>query len=210
MQQATCRELYAYWDRVRNGRVAPYRYEIEPARIATLLPETFIAEPMGLSGFRFRLAGTRICEQIGRELRGIDFLTLWDPRDREAIASLIRNIFSDGAVGHGRFRVYTHTNRQADFEFVFLPLIHSDTTIDRLLGAITAIDAPFWLGAESLERQELIELHGHRPYEASVLTDRGGAEIVRLVRGRFRVYEGGASRESDEPAGGRTRFVPNR
>ena len=44
MQQTTTRQLYAYWDRVRNGRVTPRRFEIEPAKIANLLPETLIAE----------------------------------------------------------------------------------------------------------------------------------------------------------------------
>ena len=62
MQQATSRQLYAYWDRVRNGRIAPRRFEIEPAKIAKLLPETFIVESVGSLGYRFRLAGTKICE----------------------------------------------------------------------------------------------------------------------------------------------------
>ena len=52
-------------------------FEVEPAKIAALLPETFIAEGAGLLGCRFRLAGTKICEQFGRELRGADLLGLW-------------------------------------------------------------------------------------------------------------------------------------
>jgi hypothetical protein len=75
MQQPTRLQLYAYWDRVRNGRFAPRRFEVEPAKIAALLPETFIAEGAGLLGCRFRLAGTKICEQFGRELRGADLLS---------------------------------------------------------------------------------------------------------------------------------------
>jgi hypothetical protein len=66
MQQPTSRQLYAYWDAVRNGRIAPRRSEIEPAKIASLLPQTFTAERTGLLGVRFRLAGTKICAQFGR------------------------------------------------------------------------------------------------------------------------------------------------
>jgi hypothetical protein len=106
MQQPTSRQLYAYWDRVRNGRVAPRRFEIEPAKIAALLPQTFIVENAGMLGYRFRLAGTKICEQFGRELRGADLLGLWDAKDPDAVASLLRNIFADAAVGYGRFRAY--------------------------------------------------------------------------------------------------------
>ena len=65
----------AAWDRVRNGRFAPRRFEVEPAKIAALLPETFIAEGAGLLGCRFRLAATKVCEQFGRELRGADPLS---------------------------------------------------------------------------------------------------------------------------------------
>jgi hypothetical protein len=44
MQRPTSRQLYAYWDRVRNGRVAPRRFEIEPAKIAALLPEPLLRQ----------------------------------------------------------------------------------------------------------------------------------------------------------------------
>ena len=73
--------------------------------IAAVLPETFIVEGTGALGYRFRLAGTRICEQFGRELRGADLLSLWEGADRDAVASLLRNVVADGIVGHGRFRV---------------------------------------------------------------------------------------------------------
>ena len=191
MQQPTSRQLYAYWDRVRNGRVAPRRFEIEPAKIAALLPETFIAECAGMLGYRFRLAGTKICEQFGRELRGADLLSLWDTDDRDAVASLLRNVFTDAAVGHFVFCAYSRTNRQASFELVLLPLIHTGEAINRVLGAITAIEPPFWLGAEPLSRQEIVEMHLHWPDGAPSPAARSGADVVRLARRRFRVFEGG-------------------
>jgi hypothetical protein len=197
MQQAVSRQLYAYWDRIRNGRIAPRRFEIEPARIPTLLPETFIVEGAGLLGFRFRLAGTKICEQFGKELRGIDLLSLWDHDDREQIASLLHTIFTDAAVGHGTFRAFTASNRQASFEFVLMPLIHTGESINRLLGVITAIEPPFWLGAEPLVRHEISELHVHWPDGPPAEAPRESAEIVRLSPRRFRVLEGGLTEGRD-------------
>ncbi len=198
MQNSTSRELYAYWDRVRNGRIAPYRFEIEPQEIAALLPETFIAECDTRAGLRFRLAGTKICEQFGRELRGTDVMALWSGEDSDAVSALTRDILKHGAAGHGRFRATTATGRQADFELLLLPLIHNGTAVNRLLGMVSAIDHPFWLGAEPLERQEIVALHRLWPGETPALEPNGGAEIVRLVRRPFRGIEGG----------GRTRFVP--
>ncbi|HXG77830.1 MAG TPA: PAS domain-containing protein [Methyloceanibacter sp.] len=187
MQQPVSRQLYAYWDSVRNGRVAPRRFEIEPARIAPLLPQTFIAESAGRLGYRFRLAGTKICEQFGRELRGADLVELWGVSDRAAMASLLRNIFCDAAVGYGRFRSYTATERHADFELLLLPLIHGGEAVNRILGAITAIEPPFWLGAEPLARQELIELNLHWPDGVPAFMAKGGAEVISLAQRRFRM-----------------------
>jgi len=191
MQQPTSRQLYAYWDGIRNGRIAPRRFEIEPARIPNLLRETFIAECTGLLGFRFRLAGTKICHQFGRELRGVNFLTLWPDEDRHAIASQVRNVLNDGAVGHGAFDAYSQSNRRARFEYTLMPLIHSGQTINRLLGSITAIEPPFWLGAEPLTSFEISQIHLHWPDGVPAFMADRGAEAVRIARRRFRVVEGG-------------------
>lgn len=193
MQQPTSRQLYAYWDGIRNGRIAPRRFEIEPAKIAPLLRETFIAECTGLLGFRFRLAGTRICQHFGRELRGVDFLSLWSLADRDAIASQLRNVLNDGAVGHGIFDAYTKTKRQARFEFTVMPLIHTGQAINRLLGAITAIEPPFWLGSEPLATFGIRELHLHWPDGVPAFMANRGATVAHLGGRRFRVVDGGLS-----------------
>lgn len=195
MQHVSIRTLYAYWDTIRNGRIAPRRFEVEPAKISGLLGETFIAECSGLLAFRFRLAGTRICEQFGRELRGVSFLSFWHNEDRNAIASMIRKIIDDGAVGHGTFTAETAGQRKAAFEFAMLPLIHTGSSINRMLGAIAAIEPPFWLGADPLVSFELTGLNliwpGDRP--ASVALQANA--VTEPARRKFRVVEGGLSRE---------------
>lgn len=206
MQQATTRQLYAYWDAIRNGRIAPRRFEIEPARITSLLRETFIAECTGLLGMRFRLAGTSVCHQFGRELRGIDFMSLWSHEDQLAISSTVHNIVNDGGVGHGSFVGVTESGREAAFEFILLPLIHTGSSINRILGAITAIDAPFWLGAEPLVEFEIRDLGLHWPDDAPAgrapapmhspapTPLHNSAEAAHRARQRFYVVEGGLSR----------------
>ena len=86
MKQKTNQILFAYWNDVRGERLAPRRFEIEPARIASILPETFILERHDGDTFSFRLAGTKLCEQFGFEFRGSNFLDGWEPDDRLAIA----------------------------------------------------------------------------------------------------------------------------
>ena len=193
MQQPTSKQLFAYWDHIRNGRIAPRRFEIEPAKIANILRETFIAECTGLLGFRFRLAGTQICQEFGRELRGIDFLSFWSQQDRDSVASAVRMIMSDGAVGYGTFVARTGTGGEATFEFTLMPLIHTGSMINRLLGSISATERPFWLGTKPLERFEILEVRLHWPNGEPASVPVG--DVVRLPRKRFRVVEGGLSHD---------------
>ena len=77
MKQDASVALFHYWDRLRSGRPAPQRAEIEPSDIKTLLADTFILERDTRGEAIFRLAGTRLCAMYGRELKGFLFPSLW-------------------------------------------------------------------------------------------------------------------------------------
>jgi hypothetical protein len=195
MQQRTNRQLYAYWDDVRKGRAAPRRFEIEPARIAALLPETFITECGEAGQYRFRLAGTRICEYYGRELRGLDLLDFWTGPDREAVETLLQRVFREAVVGQVLFQAYAETGQQACFELGLLPLVHSGESINRALGAICASELPFWLGTTPLVRQELVDvtlIWPDGPPSAFLAGNpqANDSKVVRFPRRPFRVHEG--------------------
>ena len=140
-------------------------------------------------GYRLRLAGTKICEQFGRELRGADLLSLWDTDDRDAVASPQR----------------VHRRRRRAFRLPRLLKIQPASEFRARSAAadphrrghqsrsrrVTAIEPPFWLGAEPLSRQEIVEMHLHWPEGAPPPATRSGADVARLARRRFRVFEGG-------------------
>jgi hypothetical protein len=201
MQQSTSRQLYAYWDRVRNGRIAPRRFEIEPGQIASVLPETFIAEHVGVPGCRFRLVGTKICAQFGRELRGSDLLSLFGQEDRDSLGALLRSVYRDAAIGEVQFDAYTEAHRHVKFEMILLPLIHTGNTVNRILGSMSSLNPPFWLGATPIRHCEIASLELHwapadqdqDPPAPKPMIDRPltATDLVRSVRHRFRVYEGG-------------------
>ncbi|QKP77304.1 PAS domain-containing protein [Methyloligella sp. GL2] len=190
--------LYAYWNRVRNGRLAPRRLDIEPAAIAPLLPETFIAECAGPMRYRFRLVGTKICHQFCRELGGTDFLDLWEQEDREEVTSLLVRIFGEGAVGEATFLAHTKSGRSCRFDLLLMPLTHGGDAVNRCLGAIAAADAPFWLGAEPDLTLELIDTALHWPKGEPAQAPRPQeaphpSQLEALIRSRFTVHDGGLS-----------------
>ncbi len=200
MRQRTSLLLYNYWNDVRNGRLAPQRFEIEPAKIAPLLPETFILESSGQPTYRFRLAGTRICEQFGRELRGQCLLQPWGTKDREALETLLCAVVTDGGVGVLEFEATSGDGRDARFEMLVLPLIHTGRSINRLLGSVTAIQPPRWLGSLELVHQQIRSIELVWPDgQPHFLTDREPSLVAIEAqprpgveaRRRFRVFDGG-------------------
>jgi hypothetical protein len=62
---------YAAWDAARSGRVAPRRTEISPAQLRGILTFTFMMDVVDAGkDFRFRFAGDRIIQFMGRRLAG--------------------------------------------------------------------------------------------------------------------------------------------
>lgn len=204
MQNTTSQILYKYWNEIRGGRMAPRRFEIEPARFATILPETFVVECERGEVPTFRLAGTRVTEKLGVELRGHAFSDLFDDADRPDLKPFLASIMDQGGVGVIMVERPTANGRKARFEIILLPLIHTDDRVTRLLGAISARTHEPWLGTEPTQPGRILERHiiwpEGRPHavaermapEPSPLKfDFSRYRLVRMRRRQFRVYEGG-------------------
>ncbi len=203
MKNDTSRTLFKYWNRIRGTRKAPRRLEVEPTRLAGILPEAFILERVDSDTFRFRLAGTRVCEQFGVEFRGRNFLDAWDRDDRLTLKRRLASIADQGAVGLFEFETFGPAGASVHFEVLIVPLIQKDT-IDRFLGTMSTRDEADWLGVHRLEgrqllRHELIWPNGNPPeptvFQPVLLSSIRDARLVRVDRRSFRVYEGGLSRQ---------------
>lgn len=202
MRQRTSQILFNYWNEVRAGRMAPRRFEIEPSRITAILAETFILEREAAACYRFRLAGTRICDQFSQELRGRDLLDVVAPIDRLTLEDRLSVIARHGAVGLFEFETRTG-ERSGRCEMLVLPLTDARDMVTRFLGAMSPMAADAWLGTgamslRSMVRNELIWPDG-RPYP---LIERGGlkpvfrptlptSRVVKANQREFRVFDGG-------------------
>jgi len=81
--------LVGYWNRTRRGRNAPDQSDIDPRAIKRMLSQVFILEARDTAHPTYRLAGTNLCDQFGQELRGTNFLSLWEARARDTLALLL-------------------------------------------------------------------------------------------------------------------------
>jgi len=216
MRQKVSQLLYAYWNEVRAGRLAPRRLDIEPGRIADVLPDALILERIDFETYRFRLAGTRLCEALGADVRGRNLLDLvYEEEDRITLERQCAAICKQAAVGVLTWRADFESSATADYEMVLHPLLHTSQTIDRLLGVMTPLIEPARLPAGRplrwrLTGQALIWPDG-RPHQiAGAMGSAMGhgqspfadhirrARIVRSDRRQFRVYDGGLAKPRDE------------
>ena len=208
LKHKTSQILFAYWNRVRDGRPTPRRFEIEPARIAAILPSTFILERIDAETYRFRLAGTNVCDIFGVELRGSNFLDGWTTLDRLSLIRHLAALSKHGAIEAIHLEAAPPGRASTPFEALLLPLRHTGETIDRILGALSPLHVPpHWLGELPITSKRIISHElgwpGAAPINFSdhavrdavpVFVPAEHTRIVRSERRQFRVFEGGLSR----------------
>ncbi len=158
MQKQSTKTLYEYWNSLRGSRSAPDRRDIDPTKIRTALANTFILELNDSREFDFRLAGSHICATYARELKGRSFTRLWHPRDRDALETLIRAVTEDHAVALITFQGMTASQSKLAVETILLPVRHNGSTQARILGAMTALEDPYWIGTQPVVEQRITGL----------------------------------------------------
>lgn len=171
--------LFHYWNRLRDGRPAPKRSEVEPADIKSLLADTFILEKDTRGHPVFRLAGTRLCAFYGRELKGFSFPSLWREKDQRLVSRLIHGVFDQKSVVLIVFEGFSRNGRSNKFELLALPL---DGGIEnpRCLGVISAAEKPFWLGADPITDAMIDSIRVIDP-EKELLGNRPAIDVPSLV-----------------------------
>lgn len=127
-------EVLSYWYSLRKANSAPLRTQLDPTAIRSRLPDLFMLGWRELD-LVFRLAGTRICELFGEELREQVFLDLWHPSQKdkviEAALSALRSelpVICDVSA--------IQDSKAIDIEILLLPLRGPDGSCDRLLGTL--------------------------------------------------------------------------
>lgn len=126
----------AYWESLRAGRAAPYRKDLDPAGFEDALENMFILEHFNGNDFRIRLAGRRLNEWLGRELRGLPPSVLFETADHETLAALIARVIAEPARAELALSATDGSGRALTAELLFLPLLSDDHRISRILGCL--------------------------------------------------------------------------
>ena len=139
MKHPSNREFFAYWDANAATARAPDRSEIEPGAVRELLGDIFVLSYDDAAGFPFRVAGTRVCALLGRDLKDRSFSALFAPEIRREIEDIITVVAEEMLAAVAGITATAQMARPAHLELLLLPFnTRAHTPI-----SLTGLLAPF-------------------------------------------------------------------
>lgn len=131
---AQTRALLDYWQHLRGERIVPHRNEIDPRQMKCDIGRLFIIQVLDDGTQRFRIAGSRIVDTFGMELRGQPVRSIIDGGAREAVAALIAGTLAEPGIGYAR--LVPAAGGSELWEMLLLPLRSGSGRLDRVIGML--------------------------------------------------------------------------
>lgn len=137
-------ELLDHWEKLRAGRIAPMRSEIDPRQIENVLQYAFILERMNNSDIRFRIAGMQLCEIMGMEIRAMPATSIISTDGRQEFKTILNRLFDTPEIVELSLHScpVTAINLSAGLsdglkaEMLLLPMTNEDGETSRILGCL--------------------------------------------------------------------------
>lgn len=145
VRHQTIIDVYGYWNALRGTADAPMKSQIQPSTLGHMLTSLFILEIGGDGIVTFRLAGSRICDLFGHDLRDESFSELFGDGHAGDIESTLIGAMRHAMPALINATGYSTAGHQASFEIIVMPLRSEDGGCERLLGAIAPSVAASWL-----------------------------------------------------------------
>ncbi|KRR04081.1 PAS domain-containing protein [Bradyrhizobium valentinum] len=182
MKHPSSREFFAYWDAKRGDARAPDRSEIEPGAVRELLGDIFVLSYDNDAGYPFRVAGTRVCALLGRDLKDSSFSALFTADSRREIENIINYVAEEMLAAIAGITATSEDGTTAHLELLLLPFnnrAHAPISLTGLL-------APFENDLGTIRDFKVTSWrYLHRPQK---LVPRALRKLA-IARG-FMVYEG--------------------
>ena len=94
-------------------------------------------------------------------------------RDHDALETLMRAVTEDHAVALVTFEGSTERGEKLSFELALFPLRHNGVTTSRMMGGLSALDSPYWLGIHPIVDQRITGLRLIWPDDKDTVTPEG-------------------------------------
>ncbi|KPD11183.1 PAS domain-containing protein [Phaeobacter sp. 11ANDIMAR09] len=137
------RQAEAYWTALRRGDDIPSRSQIDPRGLENILSQTFILERVAPGIARFRLAGQKVNEMAGMEVRGMPITAFFTPDARKQMSAALEHMFEAPAIIE--IEMQTEGSRlrgRREARMLLLPLRSDLGDVSRALGVFVSEGNP--------------------------------------------------------------------
>lgn len=140
MKLAVSRAIVSYWNELRGMDPAPTRAALKPGSISSLLPDLFILQRDKVGTPLFRLAGTRVCTLMGKELRQQSFAALFSEDQQHKLKMMVHGVADRLRPCILALSPRPDDRDPLDLEMVLLPIIEEDQDLRLVLGVISPVN----------------------------------------------------------------------
>ena len=147
--------LLDYWRERKVDRQGPPRASINPADLTGLLPQTFILGRAAPGEYLFRLIGGLPADLHRRDLRGVDFLSLWAAADRPRLSTAMEATRRTAEPLVLVAAARADQGAQVRLEILLTPLRAEQYPLDRLLGLYQPLSPLAHLRGQAVGELEL-------------------------------------------------------
>lgn len=187
MKHSSTRAFYSYWDQQRGDALAPDRNAMDPSAVRDLLGDSFVLTCDYAAAVPFRMAGTRLCGLLGRDLKAESFLALWTDTSRREVEDLIGITTDESLATVAGVTASAETGAPVYLELLLLPVARSVHALHSVTGLLVPLTAPAHSGYPRLERLSLTTWR-HEGHRTRTIAQRAIRRLA-LARG-FMAYEG--------------------
>lgn len=128
--------IKAHWNTLRAGRIAPFRTEINPSAIVAALGNMFILERINPGDVRIRLAGLKICNLMGMEVRGMPLTSFMAADSRAQLDAVIEVVLDHPSTAELSLIASDANGNSGPASLLLLPLRSDFGDISRVIGCL--------------------------------------------------------------------------
>jgi len=133
------RQAEAYWTALRRRDDIPNRSQIDPRGLENILSQTFVLERIAPGIARFRLAGQKLNEMAGMEVRGMPLTAFFTPAARKQVSASLEHMFDTPSIVELTLStVATRNNPAQEARMLMLPLRSDLGDVSRALGVFVS------------------------------------------------------------------------
>ena len=146
-----------YWSRLRAGRDIPDQSDINPRAIKRMLSQVFILDARDPARPFYRLAGTKLCDRFGLELRGTSFCAHWEAQARDRLVLLLRQSLQMKQPVWLSALGVTSNSAMIEMETLLAPLTFGAGPPQRFFGITQFLGDSVQLGGRPIAYERLID-----------------------------------------------------